>query len=851
MTPGTVYTLEVRPRIPPRLARLTELAENLWYSFDRPTRTLFARLHPALWDAVGHSPKAMLKRIDEARLTAAASDPVFLNNFNRVLSAYDTYMKEPLARPAVGWPERSELIAYFCAEFGIHESLPIYSGGLGILAGDHCKGASDRRLPFVAVGLLYRQGYFVQTVDLEGNQRAEYVDSDFDDLPINHVLGADGVPLFVDIPLAARTIRAKVWVAKVGLVPLYLLDTDVDGNSDHDRDIAHRLYGGDAATRLEQEMVLGVGGVRALAALEITPAAWHINEGHAAFLVIERARGLMRRGLPFDAALEAVAASTVFTTHTPVPAGHDHFHDGLVVPYLEPLAREMDLPVERLLALGRAPGEHDFNMTALALRGSRHHNGVSRIHGRVSSRLLQGFWPQVPAEENPVGSITNGVHLQTFLATEWQDAFDRHLGAGWMHRLDDPATARQIETMPDHAFWSVRQELKAQMLHLVRHRIRRQYFRNQASESHVDRLLRHADPTNPNVLTIGFARRFATYKRATLLFQDIELMRSIMNDRDRPVIFMFAGKAHPADQPGQELIRRVVQIGRMPEFEGRVLFLEGYDLHLARRLVSGVDVWLNNPVYPLEASGTSGMKAGMNGVINFSVLDGWWDEGHTGDNGWAIKPASSSLDPERRDREEARTFYEIMQDQVVPLYYDRGSAGYSPGWIRMAKRSMASILPQFSATRMVNEYVQTFYRPAARQGARYLEGNGEAAKVVASWKARVRAAWDGVTLRRIDEPTRTLAFGETTRIELAVGLNGLKPDDVAVELVLSRGLRDAAERQRRYEFVAGESLHHSNEQRFTLDLKPELCGRLDYRIRIYPRHALLTHPFELGLMRWL
>ena len=852
MTPGTSYTVEVHPNIPPRLARLSELAGNLWYSFDRPTRALFARLHPALWDAVGHNPKAMLKRIDEARLTRAASDPVFLNNFNRVLSAFDTYMKEPLGPPPPGaWQEHRELTAYFCAEFGIHESLPIYSGGLGILAGDHCKAASDRRLPFVAVGLLYRQGYFVQTVDLEGNQRADYVESAFDDLPIEAATLADGTQLVVEVPLASRIVRARVWRAQVGHVTLYLLDTAVEGAPDRDRDIAHRLYGGDTATRLEQEIVLGVGGARALAALGIQPAVWHINEGHAAFLVIERARELMRRGLGFDAALEAVAASTVFTTHTPVPAGHDHFHDSLIVPYLEPLAREADLPVDRLIALGRAPNGDDFNMTALALRGSRHHNGVSKIHGRVSSRLLEGFWPQVPAEENPIGSITNGVHLQTFLATEWQDSFDRHLGAGWIHRLDDPGTARQIETMPDHAFWSVRQELKAQMLHLLRHRIRQQFFRNQGSESHVDRLLRYADPANPNVLTIGFARRFATYKRATLLLQDLDTLRAIVGDRDRPVIFVFAGKAHPADEPGQELIRTLAKVSRMPGFEGRLLFLEGYDLHSARRLVRGVDVWLNNPVFPLEASGTSGMKAGINGVINLSVLDGWWGEGYTGDNGWAIKPTSSSLDADRRDREEARTFYEIMQDQVVPLYYDRGSGGYSAAWIRLAKRSMATILSRFSAARMVNEYVDHVYRPAAKQGARYLEGGGDGAKVVAGWKARVRAAWDGVTIRRVDEPPRTMTYGERMHVDVAVGLNGLRPDDVVVELVLSRGLREDGERLRRYELVAADVMPQSSEQRFTLELEPELCGRLDYRVRMYPRHALLTHPFELGLMRWL
>jgi starch phosphorylase len=851
MPPGTAYTLEVHPRIPPRLARMRDLGQNLFYSFDRPTRTLFARLHPALWDAVGHSPKAMLKRVDESRLVKAAHDPVFLNNFGRVLSAFDTYMTEPAPDTAAAWPRADNPIAYFCAEFGIHESLPIYSGGLGILAGDHCKAASDRRLPFVAVGLLYRQGYFVQTLDLEGNQRAEYFDSDFDDLPIAPALDATGQPVSVEVPLGNRSVQARVWVARVGHVPLYLLDTDVPGNGERDRGIAYRLYGGDAETRLTQEMVLGIGGARALAALGIKPSAWHINEGHAAFLVIERALSLVREGLPFDAALEAVAASTVFTTHTPVPAGHDHFDDALVVPYLEPLARAGDVPVERLLHLGRAPEGHDFNMTALALRGARYINGVSRIHGRVTSRMLQAFWPEVPADENPVAHITNGVHVPTFLAPEWQDPLDRYLGAGWMHRIGDPATEREIEALPDHAFWSVRQELKAQMLHVVRHRITQQYFRHQGSESHVDRLLRFADPANPNILTIGFARRFATYKRATLLLQNLDLLRAMVGDRARPVMFVFAGKAHPADEPGQELIRTISRVARMPEFEGRILFVEGYDLHAARRLVSGVDVWLNNPVYPLEASGTSGMKAGMNGVINLSVLDGWWGEGYTGDNGWAIKPAPQGIDAERRDREEARTFYEIMQDQVIPLYYDRGSGGWSPGWVRMAKRSMATIMARFSSARMLDEYVGTFYRPAAEQGVRYLADRGAGARDVAAWKAKVRAAWDGVTLRRLDVPRAAMTFGETVAVDVAVGLNGLSAEDVAVELVLSRGLRDGADRERRHAFEPAQWIADTREHRFTVALAPELCGRLEYRIRVYPQHPLLTHPFEMGLMRWL
>jgi len=849
--PGTAYTISVRPRIPARLARLADLAGNLWYSFDRPTRVLFARLHPALWEAVGHSPKAMLNCVDEHRLTAAAADPAFVNAFDRALAAFDAYMTEPAARPAPDADGDRTLVAYFCAEFGVHESLPIYSGGLGILAGDHCKAASDRRLPLVAVGLLYRQGYFVQAVDREGHQHAEYRDADFDDLPIAPVRTGEGAELVIRIPLAGRQVHAKVWRAGVGRVTLLLLDTDLASNTDHDRDIAHRLYGGDAVTRLEQEIVLGVGGARALAALGFDPAVWHINEGHAAFLVVERARELVKSGLDPDAALEAVAASTVFTTHTPVPAGHDHFAQPLILPYIESLCNDAGLSVDKVIRLGHGPLDGDFNMTALALHGSRHHNGVSLIHGRVTSGMLEGFWPEIPAAENPIKAITNGVHLQTFLAHEWMEAFDRLIGADWQQRIDEPGIWEQIRAIPDHLFWSLRQNLKAQMLQLVQRRVRQQHYRNQESESHVDRLLRYADPSNPTVLTIGFARRFATYKRATLLFDDLDTLRAIIGDRERPVVFVFAGKAHPADRPGQEMISAITRLARMPEFAGHFLFVEGYDLRSARRLVNGVDVWLNNPVFPMEASGTSGMKAGINGVINLSVLDGWWEEGYAGDNGWAIKPAASTLDARERDREEARTIYEILQDQVVPLYYDRVASGLSPGWIRMAKRSMATLLPHFSASRMLNEYVDRVYRPAARQGALYLANGCEIARSVAAWKARVRAAWPGVSLRRVDRPARALVYGATMPTEVDVVLNGLRAEDLVVELLLSRGLGTDEQEERRYVLAAVGTVNETGEQRFALELKPELCGRLGYRLRMYPHHPMLTHRFEMGLMRWV
>ena len=847
--PGTPYVIEVNPRIPERLARLEDLAGDLWYSFDRATRELFARLHPTLWNAIGQSPKAFLRRVDEARLRAAADDPVFLDTFNRILSAYDTYHSERASRAATTGLSEDDLIAYFCAEFGFHESLPIYSGGLGILAGDCCKAASDMRIPFIGVGLLYRQGYFQQRIDAEGKQHVAYTDSEFAELPVELVHADNEHELRVQVELPGRSVSIRVWKAHVGHVTLYLLDTDVPENSAADRAITYRLYGGDRRTRIEQEIVLGIGGVRALAAQHLAPTVWHMNEGHAAFLVLERVRMLVSAGLEFTSAVEAVAASTVFTTHTVVPAGHDHFAEDMVDQYFAGYCRDIGIERETLLALGRTPGAGEFNMTALALRGSRFHNGVSRINGELSAQMLKSFWPEVPPDENPIDYITNGVHVPTFLMSEWRDLFDRFLGSDWRHRLHGDRAFDDVDNIPEHMFWSVHQYLKTRMLNTVRERLRDQNFRNRGSEAHLDRLLQYCDPESPDVLTIGFGRRFATYKRATLIFNDLEWLRSIVCDSERPVLLIFAGRAHPADLPGQELIRRITEIARSREFEGHVLLVEGYDLQLGRRLVSGVDVWLNTPVYPLEASGTSGMKAGINGVINLSVLDGWWGEGYCGDNGWAIKPTEETVEPERRDREEARTLYEILQDQVVPLYYRRDGSGTSPQWIRMAKRSIATILPRFNADRMVGEYATKFYQPAARQGRRYAERGHACARDIVAWKARVRKAWPGVRIQRIDRPPARLMFGTKVEVEVALALNGLSPDDVTVELLLSRSEYDAGldERQRQL-FTPRQK--QGDEYRYALTLEPDLCGRLDYRIRAYPCHADLAHPLELGLMLW-
>ena len=757
-------------------------------------------------------------------------------------------MREPAANgePAL---KEGELVAYFCAEFGFHESLPIYSGGLGILAGDHCKTASDMALPFVAVGLLYRQGYFQQAIDAEGYQVAAYTSSDFGDLPITEVM-KDGKPLEISVEFGDHDVHVKVWHAQVGRVHLYLLDTDLEANKPEDRATAHRLYGGDRNTRIQQEIVLGMGGARALAAMGIKPTAWHMNEGHAAFLILERMRVLMREGLDLPAALEAVAANGVFTTHTAVAAGHDHFAPEKMDRYFHRFCEEVRIRRDDLLSLGRTPRSPDFNMTALAARGSRFQNGVSRIHGDVSALILGELWPEVPEQENPVMYVTNGVHVPSFLAPEWDEALDRFIGSSWRRHIDDPSVLDGILDMPDHIFWSIRQHLKARMLTLVGQRVRAQHFRNQGSEAHVDRLLRLADPANPNVLTIGFARRFATYKRATLLFDQLEWLKQIVSSDGRPVLFIFAGKAHPADEPGKEMIRRVFEVMSMPDFEGHILFVEGYDLRLARRLVSGVDVWLNNPIFPMEASGTSGMKAGFNGVINLSVLDGWWGEGYRGDNGWAIKPASEKLDDNRRNLEESRSLYEILQDRVIPLYYERSVMGFSHEWIRMAKRSIMTLLPVYNSRRMVGEYLTRFYVAACSRGARFAENHAALAKDVAVWKRRVRAAWPNVSLRAAGAPQRHALFGDKVRIEVAAKLAGLAPEDLAVELLLASEITQRNP-PASYIFSASGGPDEHGEHRFTLDLSPELCGKLQLKIRAYPRHPALSHPFELGLMKWL
>jgi len=851
--PGTQFTLEIQPVIPVQLKRLDELANDIRYSWDSQIRSLFVRLDPVLWVECGHNPKVFLRRIAQDKLEAALQDQIFMRDYGTALSAYDAYNNQSM-RPEVAAlldPEK-DLVAYFCAEFGFHESFPIYSGGLGILAGDHCKAASDLGVPFIAVGLLYRKGYFHQTIDGHGNQVAHYNRTEPEDLPITSATDSQGEELHVQVSLPGRDISLKVWQAKAGHITLYLLDSDLPENRDEDRRITHQLYGGDSDTRIQQEIVLGIGGVRALRAMDMQPTVWHINEGHSAFQILERCRTHVVKGLDFASALELVASSSVYTTHTPVPAGHDIFEHEHILGYFNEFIKDLRVTSQQFLGLGAYPSNPTgFNMTSLALRGTTFHNGVSRIHGGVASQMEAYVWPQVPAEENPIDYITNGVHVPTFLAREWVNLFDLRFGGSWRNELLNPPFWEAIDSLPDHSFWSVRQSLKSKLFDDVNKRISLQHRRNGCSLTQIERLTRHLTSPESNILTVGFARRFATYKRALLLFSDRERLARLVNDPEHPVMFLFAGKAHPHDVPGQELLRVIYDYSRQAEFEGKIILVEGYDLALGRKLVKGVDVWLNTPQYPLEASGTSGEKAGINGGINLSVLDGWWGEGYNGENGWAITPHGPHFDEDFRNQAEANELMDLLETQVIPLYYKRDGHGYSRDWVKMSKTSMKTLMPKFNAQRMVMDYVKKYYSKASKQAAVLRADNNSPATELARWKQKVAAAWPKVVMRRIDSAPETVLSGAPFPIEIAVNLDSLVAHDVYMECLVGvladNGIFQTQEIYR----LQADGKNNQGETLFKLDLKSPLSGLQFYKIRIYPYHDLLGRRFETGLLLWL
>ncbi|MGD8330069.1 MAG: alpha-glucan family phosphorylase [Gemmatimonadales bacterium] len=767
----------------------------------------------------------------------------------------DQFLSAPEAPvPPVRLDPDEDLVAYFCMEFGLHEDLNLYSGGMGILAGDHIKAASDAGVPLVAVGLLYHQGYFNQTIDGDGRQQSSYTRANFAELPLTPAISPEGEPYRVSIELPGRDVLLNIWRVHARDIELFLLDSDVAENAPEDREITFQLYGGDRRRRLEQEIVLGIGGVRALRAMGYTPTVWHSNEGHSAFQILERCRAHVAAGADFPTALEIVAGSTVFTTHTPVPAGHDVFQRDLIVEHFTDLAGELGLDIDAFLALGAnhvAGGGLD--MTALAFRGSRFHNGVSRTHRRVAAGLDGYVWEEIPPLENPIIHVTNGVHTGTFLDPTWAEVFDEHLEANWRDHLCEPAYWKGLDELPDELVWNIRCLLKKEALGVVKARALQRLRRIGRSDAEIERATRWICPSGPDVLTVSFARRFATYKRATLVLSDPERLARLVNDENRPVVLLFAGKAHPRDGDGQQVIQTIHELSQQPEFEGRIVLLEGYDMSLAKAMLAGSDVWLNTPEYPLEASGTSGMKAGMNGTLNLSVLDGWWVEGFNTRNGWAIFPHAEIADREERDRTEADELLSLLEQQVVGAFYERDDHGLPAAWIAMVRASMRSIIPRFNALRMVQEYIARLYLPASRHG-RLLRQDDNAGEL-SRWKQRLARIWPQVGIRRLGRQPGVAGGSPAPPSKVAVNLAGLDPSEVVVECVWGLDFGEPGYQVMERRAYRPVERRDNGEAVWQLDLETGFAAsdlaRYPHRVRAYPRHDLLADAAEPGRMRWL
>ena len=840
-------TFQVVPALPERLAGLREMAYNLLWSWDDELRQIFTRLDRELWEQCGQNPVLMLGRVSQARLDELSRDDGFLSLYERTLRHFRAYLEEP-----TWWDKRygeRPLVAYFSAEYGLSEALPIYSGGLGVLSGHHLKSASDLGVPLVGVGLLYQQGYFHQYLASDGWQQESYRDNDFFNLPVLPARGPDGRELAVTLELAGEPVQVKVWRVEVGRLPLFLLDTNLPANPVGLRDVTDQLYGGDQETRIRQEVVLGMGGLRALRALGLEPAVCHLNEGHSAFLALERLRGLVKEhGLTPREALEVVRAGAVFTTHTPVPAGFDVFPQELMDRYFAPFCRETGLGPAELLALGHDDSEPGrFNMAGLALRTSALVNGVSRLHGQVSRRLLRKFAPQVPEAEMPIGHVTNGVHTRSCVSKDMAGLFDRYLGPEWWRRPGEAATWEGVDAIPDEELWATHERRRERLVAFARRRLARQLEQRAVSQRDVERA---RGVLNTRALTIGFARRFATYKRATLLLQDLERLRRIMLDPERPVQFIFAGKAHPRDQPAKEMLKAVVHFCQTEEFRRHAVFLEDYDIVTARYLVQGVDVWLNTPRRGLEASGTSGMKVLPNGGLNLSIPDGWWCEVDDPQAGWSIGRGEEYADHAYQDAVESSALYDLLEKELVPIFYARAQDGLPRAWIQRMKRSLRTLSPIFSTNRMLAEYGERYYLPAARHHAELCADGFARARGVAAWKQRVEAAWAAVRVesaRAVEPGARTV--GQGFAVEARVRLGALRPADVAVEAAY--GPLDAQMRLPAPEVVPLELRQSLDGLHLYAGVVPcDRTGLMGYGVRVRPAHPDAASLLATGLMTW-
>ena len=834
--------VNVKSHIPAELACLSEMARNIWWSWTPEAREMFKSLNPTLWKECGLNPVLLLERLSYETLEEMAKDEAVLARINSVYKMFREYMdvKPNAERPSV---------AYFCMEYGLTHVLRIYSGGLGVLAGDYLKEASDSNVDMCAVGFLYRYGYFTQSLSIDGQQIANYEASNFPNLPLERVMDENGKPLVVAVPYINYQVYAYVWKVQVGRVPLYLLDTDNELNSEFDRPITFQLYGGDWENRLKQEILLGIGGMLTLKAMGITKDVYHCNEGHAALCNLYRLTDYIKQGLTFNQAMELVRASGLYTVHTPVPAGHDYFDEGLFGKYMSGYAQQLGITWDELMDLGRInPGDKNerFCMSTFACNTCQEVNGVSWLHGKVSQDMFSGIWKGYYPEENHVGYVTNGVHFPTWVASEWKNLYTKKFDKTFLSDQSNEKIWEAIYNVSDETIWETRQGLKNKLIAYIREEFRQSWLKNQGDPSRVVSLMQKI---NPNALLIGFGRRFATYKRAHLLFTDLERLAKIVNNPDYPVQFLFTGKAHPHDGAGQGLIKKIIEISRRPEFLGKIIFLENYDMQLARRLVSGVDIWLNTPTRPLEASGTSGEKALMNGVVNLSVLDGWWYEGYRPGAGWALTDKRTYQNQEHQDRLDAATIYSLLEQEIIPLYYARGAKGYSEGWVKTVKNSIAQIAPQYTMKRQLDDYYDRFYNKEAARFKLLAADNNKLAKEIAAWKECVAERWDSISVVASEgmENLNNVISGQDFTIKHVIDEQGLD-NAVGVELVVIENVEGNDVIQTTIPMTMTK--REGNLHTFELTTSLDVAGSFKVAFRMFPANEHLPYRQDFAYVKW-
>ena len=835
--------VNVKSTLPSELKCLDELAHNMWWAWNYEARNMWKSLDSDLYEEVGHNPVMLLDRLSYERKEAIVKDKAIMESVKQVYKKFRDYMDvEPDAtRPSV---------AYFCMEYGINQVVKIYSGGLGMLAGDYMKEVSDSNVNMCGVGFLYRYGYFKQTLSMDGQQIAKYDAQNFNSLPVERVLDENGQPMVVDVPYMNYQVHAYVWAMNVGRIKLYLLDTDNDMNSEFDRPITHALYGGDNENRLKQEILLGIGGILTLKKLGIKKEIYHCNEGHAALCNLQRLIDYIKEGLSFNEALELVRASSLYTVHTPVPAGHDYFDESLFGKYMGGYPQMLGITWDEFIGMGRTnPEDHSerFCMSTFACNTCQEVNGVSKLHGWVSQRMFAPIWKGYYPEESHVGYVTNGVHFPTWTATEWRKVYAKYFDKNYIYDQSNESLWHAIYNVPDAEIWETRMALKKKLVNYIREKFAATWLKNQGDPSRVVALL---DSITPNALYIGFCRRFATYKRAHLLFTDLERLSKIVNNPERPVKFIFSGKAHPADGAGQGLIKKIFEISQRPEFLGKIIFLEDYDMQLARRLVSGVDIWMNTPTRPLEASGTSGEKAEMNGVVNLSVLDGWWVEGYREGAGWALKQERTYQNQGYQDQLDAATIYSLLENEILPLYYNRNEQGFSEGWIKTIKSSIATIAPHYTMKRQLDDYYDKFYSKEAANFKKLAANNNRLAKELAAWKETVAERWDAIRVVSKDDSALSAAeTGKEYTLRYVIDEQGLN-DAVGLELVSIKTDKNGEEHifsKREFKMVGREGNNYTFEATF----EPDVAGAFKSCVRMYPKNENLVHREDFCYVKWL